>query len=152
MPHLHADPDPEETTGGETTETEDETPLRRTWYCELSEKNIDYVARMIRARLDGKTFAIASSSAVNRPDPRLELRTGCRFEPDWTDGSTEAVRMMSDDNGKWLAFSAGHYFWMFHPREKTPTCFSFDYDGIEVSFYAPCGDMHRHFFRAEGKD
>lgn len=124
--------------------------LPRSWYCELKEENIERVAEMIRARLTGKSFAIASASVVNRPFPRLELRTGCSFEPNWTDGSPEPVRVMQSEGGRRrLAFSAGRYFWMFYPEKKEPTTFSFDHDGFEVSFVAPCGDRHTHYFRAE---
>lgn len=129
--------------------------MPRNWYGELTEENIERVAELIRERLAGKHFSIASSSATNRPAPRLELKTGCKFEPSWTDGSKEPVRVMpvqpadwsKEPPARWLAFSAGHYFWMFFPRESTR--FSFDYDGFEVEFSEPCGDLHKHYFRAE---
>lgn len=123
--------------------------LPRSWYGDLSETNVEKVAAMIRARLSGRYFSIASSSAVNRTDPRLELRTGCQFRAEWTDGVDEPVRVWGKEGERYLSFAAGGVVWMFFPWEKTPTRFSFDYDGFEVEFVAPCGDRHKHFFRAE---
>jgi hypothetical protein len=127
--------------------TEQET-LPSSWYGQLSEKNIERVAAMICARLEGKYFSIASTYVVNRPDPRSEFREHCKFEFGWTDRSTEAVRVMRHEGSSpCLAFSAGHYFWTFYPHEGA--CFSFDHDGFEVEFTAPCGDLHKHYFRVE---
>lgn len=121
------------------------------WHGELAEENIEKVAAMIRARLEGKTFSVESVYSVNRPSRRREVRPGCRFEAEWADGSKESVRVMRGAGGsRWIAFTAGRTFWTFNARERGGAQFSFDRDGFEVEACAPCGDCHRHRFRAEG--
>jgi hypothetical protein len=121
----------------------------------LTEKNIDEVAEKLRKLLLGKKFSIATVNWV-KSNPRLELETDCELNTQWTDGSTEKIRVRADSR-KWLGFSAGGYFWTF---SAAPTdvhdfgnrefpYFVFTYGAVRIEQRSPSGDLHYYMFKVQ---
>lgn len=134
--------------------------INNTWSGILSQNNIEAVATAIRERLDGRVFSIASCEYADSGDAKVRLITSAKFNSDWTDGSKENVRVMLSEDGKekWIGFSAGGYFWTWHPSEGDDhhcrggrgAYIAFDYDSFQVEQFAPAGKgyLHKHIFKS----
>lgn len=104
----------------------------------LTKENANKIAQQIKDYLTGWTFCYLST-CTTRPDPLMTLEPNCELACDWTDGSTETVRVKQyeQDGEVYIAFSiTGWYITL----DEGTNC-HIDYgDGVRLRYAAPCGD------------
>ena len=115
----------------------------------LSENNIQKIANTIREKLYGKSFTIETITDFGSDRESREVEKGCTLAADWTDRSTEMVRVIAYDTGThWIAFTAGRYFYTYAQNCKAEV--KFNNYGFSVKLQSGSGDWHKHIFRVTG--